>query len=655
MIGAAGSLSTPVRDALVMFVAASLWLANHPYAGVTHDAVIYGLLALRQLAPEAYAKDLFFLFGSQNDYSIFTPIFSFLVKHFGLDDGAQIVVLSGAALWIFAITHLARSALGSNWLAGVPVFVLAATSFSYSPNFSTFALNESFATARSWAFPLAVTAISFAIRGRVWWAALFGFTATGIHPLLGVWPIVIWLGIHLTSRQILVCLLTIVGLLVLGPLSGMLPFLQLMEPTWAQLVKVSSIDVFVGEWGTFRAGTIIFWVGVLMLAGRLGSPHVRIWYSITGLVLVWSVLVSLVSSLYFPVSLVMMTQPWRVLWLAYVMGVVAVCDLLLQTTKLGWVGLSGSVLIGVVGLTIDWSIGWFVSVAPFVLLIVTSSTRGRAYCVAIVDLLRSRARAAGMMLCVVSIAMLPSYLVPLELLGGGLPEGWASEFAYIWGFFLAGGLGLGWLFLAYALQVSRYAFVVFVGFMPVFVHAVSHWDARPSRLKEIEPVIGFANVDPGVFSIRRGEVVAWPGAGLHTWFLLGTANYGTSLQATGIVFSKEKAIEVRARLWRVTVASQMKDDWSAESVQRAEGLASDLLKSRKDGGYSLHDYPVGDLKPGGVVYLCQDPDLDWAVSPNKTVADAQGEMVPFAAMIGRSFYAHNCSKFRELNPRACSQ
>ena len=62
-----------------------VWFLNHPYQGVWHDARVYGLLAAHWLSPPAFADDLFFSFGSQGSFSLFTPLYGQLVAWLGLD------------------------------------------------------------------------------------------------------------------------------------------------------------------------------------------------------------------------------------------------------------------------------------------------------------------------------------------------------------------------------------------------------------------------------------------------------------------------------------------------------------------------------------------------------------------------------------------
>ena len=83
----------PSRVAIyvMLILAALLWLLSHPYQGIFHDGVIYALMAAHRLNAGDYAKELFFLFGSQDDYSAFSPVYAMLVRWLGHSAGRVVV------------------------------------------------------------------------------------------------------------------------------------------------------------------------------------------------------------------------------------------------------------------------------------------------------------------------------------------------------------------------------------------------------------------------------------------------------------------------------------------------------------------------------------------------------------------------------------
>ena len=131
-------------------LAAALWCLNHAYVGmVEHDARVYSLLVWHWLSPEAYARDPFFLFGSQDRYSLFTPLYGSLAAAIGLPKAALTVSALGGGLWVAAAAVAARGLLEDRRWQAFAILCCAIASFNYSPNGNTFVLNEAFPTARS--------------------------------------------------------------------------------------------------------------------------------------------------------------------------------------------------------------------------------------------------------------------------------------------------------------------------------------------------------------------------------------------------------------------------------------------------------------------------------------------------------------------------
>src|SRR4051794_25767600 len=56
-----------------------------PYAGITHDARLYSVQVLNLLDPTAYGDDLFFRYGSQDQFSIFSRVVAPGVDWLGLE------------------------------------------------------------------------------------------------------------------------------------------------------------------------------------------------------------------------------------------------------------------------------------------------------------------------------------------------------------------------------------------------------------------------------------------------------------------------------------------------------------------------------------------------------------------------------------------
>ena len=72
------------QPSLLLCVLLALNALARPYAGIAHDARLYSAQVLHQLEPESYSDDLFFRYGSQDQFSIFSRVAAPIVNLLGL-------------------------------------------------------------------------------------------------------------------------------------------------------------------------------------------------------------------------------------------------------------------------------------------------------------------------------------------------------------------------------------------------------------------------------------------------------------------------------------------------------------------------------------------------------------------------------------------
>ena len=521
--------------AATMLVAAIYWFSCYRYGGIWRDAIIYTLLAAHRLAPMAYDKDLFFIFGSQDSYSLYTPLFAQLVDWLGVDIANQTVVLAGGMLWILALVWLARGMFGDSPPFYMAVLACVVFRFSYEPNFATFTLNENFATARVIAIPLGVMAIASANADQHWRTAFLSLFATILHPLLGIWAVLLAISTRLPDK-LLVLGIVVVGLaLLFGATMTNMPSFQLMDPAWIEDVRHTSPEVFVEYWGTFNLDRFLFWMAALWLGGHAGSPRFRRLYLVAALLVAWAVFLSQLCSYWFPVRLVMQIQPWRALWIAVVLGVFALADaswrlvstnqkknglwLLFATVVLeSFKEVSGALLVVMVA-----------GVTFYVYRPVRDS----------IDGLLARHRLLTLfVVTVAALIVLPTYWLMVTMDGLMLTASELDLAPALQGFVFGGG-GLIFIFWAWLLNRSWGRKGVFLIGIPCLIYVISVWDMRSPALKKMEAnyVVGKNAKHVFLNHIRSGDVVAWADHPLQIWFQLGTAAYSNSEQASGIVFS----------------------------------------------------------------------------------------------------------------------
>ncbi len=613
------STSSPSHRAdlaeMLVFLAlatATLWLFNRPYAGIWHDSIVYSLLAARHLNPENFVRELFFVFGSQDDFNLYTPVFAHLVSLCGLDLASRLVVLLGGFLWCAAFAVLGWVFFGFSLPMRWVTLFAATLSLSYSPNAVTFILNESFATARVLAMPLALLGIAADLNGRRYWGLGLTLLASALHPLLGVWALLAvacrrWPPVFLISGAGGVFVL----IFVVGPLLGW-SALQPMAEDWAQLVRHSSKDVFLAQSDDLKLSRALFWIFALCLGARLGQLRFQAFYQYLALMTASAYLLSLLCSYYSPVTLVMQAQPWRVLWLAICMGIFALLDVAWRYARLGMT----AVLVLAVSALLIYALedyAMFLIVPAGILLMSKSAEKLRAC--AFEDAGRQQVLMA--LVAAVLVAMLlPKYLLDLSMLGLQFPLRWADRAHEFFGGVIGGGMGLGvlaWAIIAGIRRARRFAILLVV---PALAFAVSEWDVRSKRIRAMESgyLVQGGAAHPFAKYIEQGDVLAWPGQEQTVWFVLRAAHYASGKQGIGAVFSQEKTHVVKTRLERLAAASMLGE----AGVPAGDAHRALLAYRKKIIGSSaevenIHQYSPSVVTVSGAQYLCEDKALDWVV------------------------------------------
>ena len=119
------ALSAPPRHAsgtrlaALLCATALLWLVTRPFFGTVFDARFYMVEALRALEPARFADELYFKFGSQGNFSLFTKLYLPLLPVFGVGTTGLILTVCGQLLWLFGLFRLTRSLVGGQvmWLS----------------------------------------------------------------------------------------------------------------------------------------------------------------------------------------------------------------------------------------------------------------------------------------------------------------------------------------------------------------------------------------------------------------------------------------------------------------------------------------------------------------------------------------------------------
>lgn len=294
-----------------------LWFISHPYIGLWHDARLYALQALTHLYPESYRNDLFVLYGSQDEFTIFSRIHAQFIAWFGLSTATITLLVAGYALWITSAAYLARGLTQGRtlWLALALVFTLPG---DYG-GFDLFSHGESFLTPRLFAEALTLLAFALMLQQRFFLSLVILFGAALLHPLVAAtgFAFSYLYTVRWTKAWILFTGLCLTSVVVLA-VSSVTPFnrlMQTMSGDWLDIVIHRDTPAFVSQWRSVDFNTRVL-DATLLLGGLSIASRVQRRVFITALAAgVIGITVSLIGADWLQNVFVIQVQTWRIWWI----------------------------------------------------------------------------------------------------------------------------------------------------------------------------------------------------------------------------------------------------------------------------------------------------------------------------------------------------
>ncbi len=541
-----GSTATSKADdrhfmlCLILLIA-TVWLATRPYVGVVNDSRFYTVQALAALLPGRFNDDLYFHYGSQDQFTLFTLIYKPVLAMLGLAKAAILLTIVGECCWISGLIYLARGIFRDGRVALIAVTMAVAL-----PAGVMFNYGEQFLTPRLFAEAATLWALGLMLRGRPLWCLLLLSMSAIVHPLMTL-PGFAVLFLHEVGRRRIwwtVGAAAVIAALGLASL-GVQPFVRLLEafdPAWFAVVRVRDFFCLLTEWSVmdWLKACNIFVVAALGLS--VAEPSERRFFLVVLAVALGGLALTLVGGDLLRNVLIVDAQQYRATWVLAVVANLFVGPVLLRVR---WSALSAmtrvTLALAVCTLVATTFLGggYFVTIPMTALAGIAAAweqnRQGR---------IPVGARVFGFIIlgltCGLAVTVLYEYMATIE--------DWPSLF---WP--AARGLGLtaaalgGCALLVSASTAARgmliRSLVVFA--IGLTVIAALGWDQRTPWTKFIET----ADAAPeSLSSLLPGrKPIYWEGDVRIPWFLLKRASYFSCAQGTGSLFFRGIAINYERR------------------------------------------------------------------------------------------------------------
>src|SRR5882757_3930373 len=314
----------------------TLWLALHGYHGITEDGQLYAFQAYSRLHPQL-AADLYLQNTSQDQFTLFSPLYGWSIGLLGLENAARLLTLI-FTFWFLAATYaFARAVAGRDaaWLA-VTFALIVAGDYGGS---GVFQILDPFLTARVPAEALIILALFCLARGMNALGLLLSLAALFIHPLMA-----------LPGLLTIICVCLPLRVSVAGAIGGVLVTLALavlavnapafshalpvMDASWTDVVQERSQFLFLQLWSirdwAVNARPFIY-LAFTVLA--VADERVRKLCLVAALVGGAGLAVAFIGGLIGPLALLVQGQAWRWVWIGVFVSVALTPFTLLQVWR----------------------------------------------------------------------------------------------------------------------------------------------------------------------------------------------------------------------------------------------------------------------------------------------------------------------------------
>jgi hypothetical protein len=541
--GARGSFALrPVLVATCLALGlAALWLLTHHYRGLSQDGELYALQALARLRPNL-ANDIYLAYGSQDRFTVFSPLYAELIGMLGLQTAARVLFVI-CTVWFFAAAWaVARALWGSAtaWLAAAALIVCVC----FYGGYGIFHYAEFYLSARSLGEALVVTALALHFLGRPRFALAVAIAALAIHPLMVLPGLLLIIHLRLGPRRSLalaaVALAAVLALaLAAAQIHARSGLLTIIDGTWLEVVKQRSQFLFLGywKWTDWQMHARVFFcltLGVLALDGRardlcLGAMLV----GAAGLAVAW------IAGSIGPLALLLQGQAWRWFWISGFVSVLVLVPTAARLWREHGIGMLCAVL-----LIASWTFAPLPVLPALAVALILWLLRGHA------STLRWLPYAAYALIAIIAAWSLANlwmlFTTPRAQIN---PEPlWVDRMRGVFNLEVC-AIVIFWVLWRWMMSVrstwpALLACAVMLAFLP---------RALPESLYRVDPsgspaqASQFADWRAAIPPADNVLIVPMRKAAGFIWFTLDRPSYLSVDQSAGVVFSRATALEVERR------------------------------------------------------------------------------------------------------------
>jgi hypothetical protein len=316
----------PYAFAAVTLAIFAIWMVLHPFWGIKHDSILYSWAALARLHPESLTRDVFLSLGSQDQYTIFSPLYAAAIRHLSLEPAAALLTFVFQLAFFGSAWLLARRFMSTR-LALLATGLLVVLPSGYGA-FQIFQYIEEFLTPRELAEACVLAAVAAAAARRPLLSGIAILLGLLVHPVMAASGVAMLLTLYVAiPRPKLAIAISVAGLVALLAAAVLVPVgpLTRIDDLWWSLLQERSKFLFISLWSLSDWSGAIVPLGVLAIGYRVcKDPFVRKLCLASLLIAGAGLGLTLLGSDFMRILIVTQAQPWRWTWLSSVVAVLVI-------------------------------------------------------------------------------------------------------------------------------------------------------------------------------------------------------------------------------------------------------------------------------------------------------------------------------------------
>jgi hypothetical protein len=582
----------------------TLWLALQGYHGLTGDGQIYAFQALARLHPQ-FAADLYLQNTSQDQFTLFSPLYAWWVGLLGLENAARLLTLV-FTLWFLAASWSFASAATGRETAWLAVAFLLIVGGDYGGS-GVFRILDPFLTARLPAEALIITALGCHVRGMKRLSVLLALGALLIHPLMALPGVLLVVCLWLPLRVgVIGAIGGVIAILAIAVIGASLPagsqVLTIMDAPWLDVVRERSQFLFLQLWSIHDWGINAQpFVSLVFTAIAVTDDRIRKLCAAAALVGAAGLAVAFIGGLIGPVAILVQGQAWRWIWITVFIAAALVPFTALQVWRDDHCGPLCALL-----LVSAWILPGIDGMACATLALIFWSIRAHTG-FRLVAYFRWVFAALGAAIGVWTLTKCWAFMSP------PVPSSGRQH------------LGIMQVQDMLALKVPAVLLGMLVWWgtkarrakwVPILLSAIlitlSTW-SLPAAFKQTRTLAAagdireFADWRNAISPTSTVLVAPSHDVGAFVWFTLDRPNYLAVDQSSGVVFSRATALEVRRR--SEVLLPLMDPNWKIMS------------RLRTNSGDGRKNDATRPLTRKILMQICADPRLGFVISPEKVGFD----------------------------------